>query len=587
MQIHARVLNIFFTVIMISCLLSVHTGQAARIHARGVYSKQGYDSISRLPSGYVFEKGVEYTLKSIPDSALICFSILANQTEDNFKLVESGNLPNLRIASLLNLGYLYQNYYYDYAKSYSYYHRALKAAEEAGDHANIAYAYIDMAEIHEHLESNSGVMDSPAMLLKRACRHALLSKDSFLIGMLAVNLISLEIEKNDTEICRPQIDSLLNFRSPPEYDGRRTIEAFYKVHDALQRHSLPEAIAHINQTLDISRQGSSNFTKTLRMFIMQNKVALFQHLEMEDSIISTSHELLEFARENDSHQYISRAYRNLYKAYDALNDDDNARTYEFLYLRHADSLRNASNLMMARDLTFTHQIEDINTKVRILTAERRTHLVIIIAISIVTIVILSALIYFIRIRAHLRHTNRLLYDRVQELLAESGPGEPISPVLTDVTESSGESDEDPDDGQSTDSPAQESRLSSERSEEIYRKVQHAIMTSPDVYSPDFSIRMLASQIGEPYYAISMAINDRGVNFKSMVTDQRIKEACRRLKDPATLERITMETFSAQLGFKSRTYFTSVFKKLIGLTPTQYSRLAKENAAKSLSENIEK
>ena len=59
---------------------------------------------------------------------------------------------------------------------------------------------------------------------------------------------------------------------------------------------------------------------------------------------------------------------------------------------------------------------------------------------------------------------------------------------------------------------------------------------------------------------------------------RIREACRRLSDPAR-SNLTIEAISDELGFRSRSNFNTVFKKITGLTPGSYQKFAREEKAR--------
>ena len=66
----------------------------------------------------------------------------------------------------------------------------------------------------------------------------------------------------------------------------------------------------------------------------------------------------------------------------------------------------------------------------------------------------------------------------------------------------------------------------------------------------------------------------GENFNSFLNSYRIKEACRRLAAPQ-YDSITIEAIAAQLGYSSRTYFSAVFKKVVGMSAAEYIRRIKQ------------
>lgn len=75
--------------------------------------------------------------------------------------------------------------------------------------------------------------------------------------------------------------------------------------------------------------------------------------------------------------------------------------------------------------------------------------------------------------------------------------------------------------------------------------------------------------------VSQAIRDKyDTNFKGLLNSYRIKEACRRLAAPQ-YDSITIEAIAAQLGYASRTYFSAVFKKVMGMSAAEYIRHIKQ------------
>lgn len=79
--------------------------------------------------------------------------------------------------------------------------------------------------------------------------------------------------------------------------------------------------------------------------------------------------------------------------------------------------------------------------------------------------------------------------------------------------------------------------------------------------------------------VSQVIADRyGHGFSQLLSDNRVKEACRRIdSDPKYLQ-LTVEAISANVGFKSRVTFLTGFKRVTGLTPSQYITLARRRIA---------
>ena len=65
------------------------------------------------------------------------------------------------------------------------------------------------------------------------------------------------------------------------------------------------------------------------------------------------------------------------------------------------------------------------------------------------------------------------------------------------------------------------------------------------------------------------------DFKSLLSQYRIREACRRMNDVEQYGQYTIEAIARSVGVTSRTSFIQNFKKQTGLTPSAYLKLAHE------------
>ena len=94
--------------------------------------------------------------------------------------------------------------------------------------------------------------------------------------------------------------------------------------------------------------------------------------------------------------------------------------------------------------------------------------------------------------------------------------------------------------------------------------------SREVFSQDFSLDKLTALVGSRSKYVSQIINETyEKNFSAFLAERRIREACQILSDESLMKNYTIEAIAANLGFKSRTNFISVFKRVTGLTPTQF------------------
>lgn len=86
---------------------------------------------------------------------------------------------------------------------------------------------------------------------------------------------------------------------------------------------------------------------------------------------------------------------------------------------------------------------------------------------------------------------------------------------------------------------------------------------------NITIKDLADEIDIPPHHLSIVINNRlSKNFYTFINEYRIKEAVSILDDPDNSE-ASIIAIAFRAGFNSKSTFNSVFKKITGLTPSEY------------------
>ena len=98
-----------------------------------------------------------------------------------------------------------------------------------------------------------------------------------------------------------------------------------------------------------------------------------------------------------------------------------------------------------------------------------------------------------------------------------------------------------------------------------------------VYDCDFSIERLADLTGCNSRYISQVINETyHRNFRSLVNEYRIKEAQKRLLDVERYGNYTIQAIAQSVGYKSHANFILLFKKQVGIPPSLFQKMAKED-----------
>ena len=123
-----------------------------------------------------------------------------------------------------------------------------------------------------------------------------------------------------------------------------------------------------------------------------------------------------------------------------------------------------------------------------------------------------------------------------------------------------------------------SALADEKIEEILPKLEH-LMDEEKVYlDADLNLQQLAKKAGIHYNYLSRIINEKfGLSYNDYVNRYRIEEAKRMLADPEHSGKTILD-IAYDTGFYSKSVFNTAFKKLTGMTPSQYRKRGKKGDA---------
>ncbi|SIT92475.1 helix-turn-helix transcriptional regulator [Pontibacter indicus] len=119
---------------------------------------------------------------------------------------------------------------------------------------------------------------------------------------------------------------------------------------------------------------------------------------------------------------------------------------------------------------------------------------------------------------------------------------------------------------------EKSALSEEAKQDLIQKLKAA--EQEKFYTqPSASLPTLAKQLHTSPHYLSQSLNERlGKSFFEYLAELRIQEAKAILADP-TQQHLKVEEVAEQVGYMSKSAFSSVFKKYTGQTPGQFRKTA--------------
>lgn len=99
-----------------------------------------------------------------------------------------------------------------------------------------------------------------------------------------------------------------------------------------------------------------------------------------------------------------------------------------------------------------------------------------------------------------------------------------------------------------------------------------LMGEKPYLNPQLSLSQLSAKTGIPAHYLSRIVNEHhGQNFFDFINSFRIEEFKRRLADP-TWKNFTLLAIAFDCGFNSKSAFNRFFKKVEGVSPSEYKKL---------------
>lgn len=99
-------------------------------------------------------------------------------------------------------------------------------------------------------------------------------------------------------------------------------------------------------------------------------------------------------------------------------------------------------------------------------------------------------------------------------------------------------------------------------------IKKAMQSIEKNYAKPMSLNTLAEELNvSPFYISKLFSKELQRNFTDVVNDVRINEAKRLVRNDFSLKEVAYK-----VGFGSQSYFTKIFKKLVGLSPKEYRKL---------------
>lgn len=514
-----------------------------------------YKRYANTPLEQVYQQGMDHLKKGETDKALACLTVVTGRYNENMgekeRKVYEYALNNAGAIAMMRS---------DYSMAFSLFTKALDSADDSvayRTHNNIAGIYIyynDYDNAHKHLglAYDIGVKQRDWRSVYNTLHNQL---------DLNWNVDSLH---NSIAI----IEKFRQLPITPKDSNYYFIASICDGMEALYHRQHPQAIGHFRKAIEIAQ--GLDFVVVHEVPNYMYIVKAYMDMGDYDQALSNLRICEKESQESSSLDMLITTYQYLHLCYLKAGDPKMAHAAKYRYMELKDSINNANEYGKIKDMEFLLEANKYEKQLQTLTSEKRIRDIVTSAIGLGLLLTLLFLLLAIYQNRKLAERNKDLFKKNVALIKSE---EEEDRLIQEYTEKLEQYEAKFSEGQRYKS----SSLTDEDKEVLLGRIRHVMHTPSEFCQDDFTIDKLATLVNSNSKYVSQVINETlGKNFNTYLNEQRINEVCKRLVDTVNNGNKTNEAIAEEVGFKSRSHFIRTFKKITGLTPSQYQRLAKEH-----------
>ena len=526
------------------------------------YNVNQYNQWVKVSTEELMRRGQDYLQnKGWVDSAMVCYSIVADRAQDNS--LENKEIYQIARA-LNNLGYIYATYYYDFQKAYENLNKSMELSKLYGFDNNLAYSYLNMASIFDNrnrLFANDALSTEALDNTKLAFDFAVKAQEWNVAVTSIYNMLEMIHNKTDFELIAPDLVRFKNLQLTDSVEMWQCTRMFCKATEAFQAGQYQQALNYYEKMLVEAQKLTTNRQQCI-IKAMQQKAAVLTVMHHYEEAISCLREVEHIALDHSMQSELIDNYRAMAQVYDAMGNQKMAEQLDYKFLKARDEFVQKSHAEMVEKSRFLDEMRRVNDQVAQIQAKHERAHQLLLMMTLIAVIILIAMVLLVRSNIKQRNYIRHLYEKNVQLLDVKVTAEQPASHSIDKQEDS--------------APKYQSQLDQESKDRLFERIKNVMDDIAIICKPDFSLQQLAIQVGSNYKYVSQVVNESyGKSFKQVLNEQRVREACRILNDPNQSAHLTIEAIAANLGFNSRSNFTVTFKRITGISPSDFMKMAKE------------
>ncbi len=525
--------RIFFTIL--SMLIACVSLQAEKIDLDALYSRYKDTECSHLQ-----RLGRACLARQHTDSAIAIFTILAKRCEGSPHTSDR----KYAIEARLGLGVIHF-INTNYAAAYSNFLTAweLEGKPDSPGHMNLAAIYLYFGDKNRAYRCLKNVLDA-----------SIASGNHYMASTAVLNILSADIDS--TSAPRDSIASIIEtFRRKVPYTPENHMWPLVDKMTTAKRYSLDgqplkaieelrKAIPNASATLQPERNHFTIFIAIARNFFKVRQM---------DSTEYYMHKAVDVASEYGYQELLISGYEDLSKFYEATSRKELADKYRYKHLELHDSIFNPREFGHIHDMELFHEADKFEKRINILKLEEKLRVRLLVVVSIAALLMLVLLTLLYRQNRKLQSKNKSLFEKNIEMMK-------AEKTVTVCPSTRNALDPQP--------------IADETRRSIMQKINETMADESLFCRDGFSLQDLVEFCGSNQKYVSRVLNeDFGKSFNQLLNEHRIGVAKQRFLDTENYGHLTIEAIVRELGFKSRSTFSKTFKKITGLSPSEFQRLA--------------
>ncbi len=546
-------------------------------------------NIMSLSAEKLFGKGNEYLEKEKVDSALIYYIVSSGKYTPQSDIKEK----DFAVQSLIKAGDIFykQN---NYHKALETYFKGFKICENENIRNYLPQLYNYMGNIYNKFKDYERGKDYYIKGLKiaREINNAEIEWKILtnLVGIYCYGLLEDDTKKarfyyeqaNKVELQNYPLQkyySLLNLGYIYNLELKFDSASLYyqkSLDYAIQAKLDSRYISSASTELAVLYERQEQYNKALQYHLFSNKVN----------------------QESGQTEMIMYSLQNLSIIYGELGDKNKASQYRNQYLNLSDSIFNLMEFNRVKNSQLIYEMDKVNEQLDSLNAEkeesesklqlqRRILLIVCLGLCLLAVMLIAMYIQkrklenayfdlFERNNEILRsdRANRKMRMEYEQKLKEEK--EKSQHLIKELKHIGYEKEEEYISSLVNSDDHSRAGMSDEQKKKLIKDINEVMENTLEFCKCDFSLNSLATLLGTNTKYISQIINEEyNKNFRTFVNEYRIKEASLRLQSTAEYRNYTLKAIAESVGYKSHTTFISTFKKITGINPSTYKKIAEK------------